>query len=97
MVAVTKETKKHCTLKKKLFPAIKHSNLQGKNVFRNNYFGSQSFPLSFCFTQIFVYLSVITAVYYFSVYKLIGGPQQAYTCSNSSAETLEKGVEYVQS
>ena len=57
----------------------------------------QSFPLSFYFTQIFVHLSVIAAVYYFSVYKLIGGPQQAYTCSNSSAETLENGVEYVQS
>ena len=76
---------------------MKHSNLQGKNVFRNNYFGSQSFPLSFYFTQIFVHLSVIAAVYYFSVYKLIAGPQQAYTCSNSSAETLENGVEYVQS
>ena len=39
-MAATKETKKHCTLKKKLFPAIKHSDLQGKNDFRNNYFGS---------------------------------------------------------
>ena len=28
-MAATKETKKHCTLKK-LFPAIKHSNLQEK-------------------------------------------------------------------
>ena len=28
-MAATKETKKHCTLKK-IFPAIKHSNLQRK-------------------------------------------------------------------
>ena len=53
---------------KKLFPAIKHSNLQGKNVFRNNYFGPHSFLY---FTNNFVHLSVIAAACYFSVYKLI--------------------------
>ena len=35
-VTATKETRRQ----KKLFPAIKHSDLQEKNVFRNNYFGS---------------------------------------------------------
>ena len=71
-MAATKETKKHCSLKKKLLPAIKHSNLYGKNVFRNNYFGSQPFLLSCYFTMIFVNLSVIAAVRYFSIYKLVG-------------------------
>ena len=55
-MSAIKETKNHCTLEKKLFPAIKHSNLLGKNVFRNNYFGSQPFLLSCDFTKIFVRL-----------------------------------------
>ena len=37
---------------KKLFPAIKYSNLQGKNVFRSNYFGSHSFLISLRFFHI---------------------------------------------
>ena len=41
-MATTKETKKHCTLKK---ATINHSNLKGKYVFMNNYFGSQFFSL----------------------------------------------------
>ena len=32
--------KKALYSEKKLFAAIKHSDLQGKNDFRNNYFGS---------------------------------------------------------
>ena len=58
-MAATKETKKDCTLKN-LFPAIKHSNPEGKNAFRNNCFGSQYFLLSCYFTKI--HLSVIVAV-----------------------------------
>ena len=54
---------------KKLFPAIKHSSLQGKIVFKNNYLGSRPFLY---FTEIFVHLSVIAVACYFSVYKLIG-------------------------
>ena len=65
-----REIKKHCTLKK-LFPATKRSNLQGKTFFRNNYFGSHPFLMSCYFNKIFVHLPVIAAVYYFSVYKLI--------------------------
>ena len=38
------ETKKHCTLeeivKHYTLKTIKHNKLQGKNVFRNDYFGS---------------------------------------------------------
>ena len=40
-MAETKETKKQY-FGKKLFHAIKHSNLKGKNAFRNNYFRPQS-------------------------------------------------------
>ena len=40
--------------------------------FKNNYFGSQSFLMSCYFTRIFVHLSVIVAVCYFSIPKLIG-------------------------
>ena len=58
---------------KKLFPAINYSN-KGKNVLKEQllYYGSQSFLMSYYFTKIFVYLLVIAAVCYFSVYKLIG-------------------------
>ena len=60
---------------KKLFLAIKHSELQGKNVSRNNNFGSQSFLY---FTKIFVLLLVVAPMLFhvtschFNVYKLIG-------------------------
>ena len=79
---------------KKLFPAIKHNTLQGKNVFWNNFFGSHSF---FYFTNIFVRLSVIAAACYFSVYKLIEWNPVIICLFKVSAETVEKGVEYVQS
>ena len=69
-IAATKEEKKHCTLTE-LFSAIKHSNLQEKHAFRNNCFGSQPFLLSCYYTKTFVHLSVIVAIFYFSVYKLI--------------------------
>ena len=40
--------------------------------------------------RIFEHLSVIAIVCYFSVYKLITRTQQTFTCSKSTAETLEK-------
>ena len=40
--------------------------------FRNNYFGWQPFLMRCHFTNIFVHLSVIAAVSYFNVHKLIG-------------------------
>ena len=47
-----------------------------KHVFMNNYLGSQSFLY---FAKIFVHLSVIVAVCFFSIYKLIGwGPVNLY-------------------
>ena len=54
-----------------LASALPRDNLQGKNVFKEQllYFGSHSF---LSFTKIFVHLSIIAAVCYFSVYKLIG-------------------------
>ena len=33
------EIKKHSTLMKETVPTTKHSNLQGKKIFKNNYFG----------------------------------------------------------
>ena len=39
----SKKNKEKLYSEKKLFLAIKHSNLQGKKVFRNIYFGSQPF------------------------------------------------------
>ena len=45
------------------------------------------------FTKIFVYLTVIVAVCYFSVYKLTRWTQQRFTCSKSIVKTLEKRCE----
>ena len=57
--------KKHCTLKKKLFAAIKNCNLQRKNVL-----GTTTLDQYFLyFTKSFVHLSVIPAGCYFSIYK----------------------------
>ena len=68
LIAATPLVKQRNTvLYKKMFPAIKHSNVQGKIFFRNNFFGSQLFLMSCYFTKIFVHLSVITAVGCFSV------------------------------
>ena len=64
---------------------FKHSNLQGKNAWRTTTLD----PYFLYFTKSFVHLSVIAAVCYFSVYK------QTYICLKSSADTLEKGVEYI--
>ena len=50
---------------------IKYSKVQRKNVFRNDYFGSQSFFKNYHFTQIFVHLLVLAAVSNSNVYKLI--------------------------
>ena len=51
---------------------IKHSKLQRKVVFRNDYFGSQSFFMSCHFTKIFVHFLIIGVVSNFNVYKLKG-------------------------
>ena len=50
------DIKKHCTLKK-IFHAVKHSNLQNTTTTT-----SQSFLFSCYFTKSFVHLSVIAAV-----------------------------------
>ena len=42
--------------------------------FKNNYFGSQPFLISCSFSKIFVHVPLITAVCYFSIYKLIYHP-----------------------
>ena len=54
--------------------------------------------MSCYFTNIFVHPAVIPAVCYFSVYadETQGGNQHALICSMARAETLEKGVKYVQ-
>ena len=46
-----------------MFPSIKHSKLETKKAFRNNYFGSQSFFMSYHFTRIFVHLLTIVAAF----------------------------------
>ena len=45
---------------------IKHGNLQGKTIFRSNYFVSQPLLLSCYFNNIFVDLSVTAAVSFFN-------------------------------
>ena len=57
---------KHYALK-----TIKHSKLEGKNVFRNDYFGSQPFFMNYHFTKIFVHLLALAVVSNSNVYKLI--------------------------
>ena len=44
--------------------------------FRNNYFKSQPFFMSYYFTRIFVHLPVIVGVCYFNVHKLIAWDQE---------------------
>ena len=46
-----------------MFPSIKYSKLETKNAFGNNYFGSQSFFMSYHFARIFVHLLTILAVF----------------------------------
>ena len=58
--------------KKKLFPAIKHSNLQKKMFFQERLLWIAAFSYELWFTKIFVHLSEIAAECYFSVYRLIG-------------------------
>ena len=57
---------------KKLFPAIKHSNLHRISFGGATTLDSSLFLISCFFTKIFVHLSVIAEVCHFSVYKLIG-------------------------
>ena len=76
---------------KKLVPATKRSNLQGKTFFRKNYFGPHSFLMSFYFTKIFVRLPVIAAVCYFNVYKLIRlDPANIYLFTVNSWNTRKR-------
>ena len=88
---------KYCILRK-LFPAI---NYKEKMIFRNNYstLDNSIFlrVFTYCFTEVFVHMSVIATVCYFSVYKLIGwDPAKIYLFKGNS-RTLEKRVNYVQS
>ena len=76
---------------KKLFPATKRSNLQGKTLFRSNYFELQPFLMSCYFTKIFVHLPVTAAVCYFSVYKLTGwDPVNIYLFKVNSRNTRKR-------
>ena len=73
-----------------MFPATKHSNLQG-NIFRNNYFRSQRFLMSCYFTKINVHLSGTEVVCYFSIYKLIGwDPANIYFFKSNSRNTRKR-------
>ena len=54
-----------------MFPVIKYNKLQRKNVFMNDYFGSQSFFISYNYIKTFVHLLIFAAVSNFSVFKLI--------------------------
>ena len=66
------EIKKHCPLKETV-PAIKHSNLQRKNMILGTAtLDHNPFFKSYYFTKIFVHLLIITAVCNFNIYKLIG-------------------------
>ena len=73
----------------KIFPEI---NFKEKNV-------HSLFILIFTyyFTKIFVHLSIIAAVCYFSVYKLIGWDAANIYLFKFNGRTLEKIVNYVQS
>ena len=83
-----REMKKHW---KKLLPATKRSNLQGKTFFRYSYFGSHPFLMICYFTKIFVHLPVIAAVCYFSIYKLIWwDPANIYLFKVNSRNTRKR-------
>ena len=97
MLATTTSMKERNTvLWKKLFPAITYRNLQVKNVFRKNYSTLDHslflWDFTYYFTKIFVYLSVIGAACYISVYKLLGwNPANIYLFKVNN-RTLEKGL-----
>ena len=78
---------------KKLFPSIKRSNLQEKNVFRNNNFGSQSLLIT-CYFR-FAPLSAISEVCYFSVYKLTWWDPVSIYLLKVVAKALEKAVKFI--
>ena len=76
---------KNCSLR------LSEVTYKEKYFFRNNYFGSHPFLMSFNFTEIFVHLSVIAAVCYFSVYKLIGwDPASIYLFNINSRNTRKR-------
>ena len=85
-----------CSEKKNFSLRLNTVNCKEKISLGSNYFESQSFFMSCPFTKIFVHLLIIAAVSSFSVFKLIGW-DQANTCLKSTIETLENGVNYVQS
>ena len=88
---------KYYTLKK-LFPAI---NYQEKMFLRNKYsildHSLFLWVFTYYFTKIFAHLSVIAAVCYFSIYKLIGWDPANIYLSKVNNKTLEKEVNYIQS
>ena len=69
-----------------------------KNVFRNNYSTLDHslflWVFTYYFTKIFVHLSVIAAVCYFSVYKLIGWDAANVYLFKVNSRTLRKGVNF---
>ena len=73
-MAATKETRKHSALKKSYSLRLNTVTYREK-IFLGTTTFSQSFLLSCYFTKTFVHLSVVAAVCYFSVYKLIGRNQ----------------------
>ena len=81
------EIKKYCTLKKTSL----RLNATYKVSIMNSYFGSQPFLMSCYLTRIFVHLSVITALCYCSIYKLIGwDPENVYLLTVNSRNTRER-------
>ena len=86
---------------KKLLPAICYSDQQGKMFVTNNYSTLDHslflWVFYFYFTTIFVRLSVIAAVCYFNVYKLIGWDPENIYLFKVNYRTLEKGVKYDES
>ena len=97
MAATTFAKQRNAVLWKKNFSLrLNTVNCKEKISLGSNYFESQSFFMSCPFTKIFVHLLIIAAVSSFSVFKLIGW-DQANTCLKSTIETLENGVNYVQS
>ena len=82
----------------KIFPEITYKE---KMFLRNNYSTLDHslflWIFTYYFTKIFVHLSIIAAVCYFSVYKLIGWDAANIYLFKFNGRTLEKIVNYVQS
>ena len=79
---------KYCTLKK-LFPTINYKEKMFFSLFLRFF--------TYYFIKIFVHPSVIAAVCYFSVYKLIGWVPTNLLLVKGQQQDTKKGVNYVQS